>query len=43
MGDIPENAEINSGILEFVPFIITGVVFLWLMLRDKKKTEPLHK
>ena len=39
MGDIPENAEINSGILEFVPFIITGIVFLWLMLRDKKKTE----
>ena len=37
-GNIPENADMGSGVLHFVPTILMAVVFTVLLLWDKKKS-----
>lgn len=36
-GNIPENADLGSGLLEYVPTLLMAVVFTVLLLLDKKK------
>lgn len=36
-GNIPENADLESGVLQFVPTLLMAVVFTVLLLRDQKK------
>ncbi|MBP0973225.1 MAG: CPBP family intramembrane metalloprotease [Oscillospiraceae bacterium] len=36
-GNIPDNADLGSGMLQFVPTILMAVVFTALLLRDQKK------